>query len=344
MSFARAHGALLELDLHVDAGREVELAEGVDRLLRRLEDVEQALVGADLELLARLLVDVRGAVHGEALDVGGKRDGAGDPPARPAYGLHDLAHRLVEQPVVVRLQADADLVVHARGYSKILVTTPAPTVRPPSRMAKRSPSSIAIGVMSSTFSCTLSPGITISVPSGRNLVCGVIEPGLASTWPRSISSRLVPRRRQPTLSPAMPSSRSLRNISTPVTTVFWVSRSPTISTSSPTLILPRSIRPVTTVPRPEIENTSSIGIRNGWSIARSGSGTELSSASNSLRIASSASGPFWPLSALIAEPRITGALSPGNWYLVKSSRTSSSTRSSSSGSSTTSTLLRNTTM
>ena len=32
------------------------------------------------------------------------------------------------------------------------------------------------------------------------------------------------------------------------------------------------MRPVTTVPRPEIENTSSIGIRNAWSIARSGSG------------------------------------------------------------------------
>ena len=38
---------------------------------------------------------------------------------------------------------------------------------------------------------------------------------------------------------------------------------PTISISSPTLTLPRSIRPVTTVPRPEMENTSSIGIRNG---------------------------------------------------------------------------------
>ncbi len=44
------------------------------------------------------------------------------------------------------------------------------------------------------------------------------------------------------------------------------------STSSPTLITPRSIRPVTTVPRPEIENTSSIGIRNGWSTARAGVG------------------------------------------------------------------------
>jgi hypothetical protein len=57
----------------------------------------------------------------------------------------------------------------------------------------------------------------------------------------------------------------LRNISTPVTVVFWVGRMPTISISSPTLITPRSIRPVTTVPRPEIENTSSTGIRNGLS-------------------------------------------------------------------------------
>src|SRR5262249_14531735 len=41
-------------------------------------------------------------------------------------------------------------------YSMILVTTPAPTVRPPSRMAKRSPSSQAIGVMSSTSRLMLS--------------------------------------------------------------------------------------------------------------------------------------------------------------------------------------------
>jgi hypothetical protein len=52
-------------------------------------------------------------------------------------------------------------------YSMMLATTPAPTVRPPSRMAKRSFSSIAIGTISSTVIVTLSPGITISVPSGR---------------------------------------------------------------------------------------------------------------------------------------------------------------------------------
>ena len=45
-------------------------------------------------------------------------------------------------------------------------TTPAPTVRPPSRMAKRSFSSMAIGTISVTSIAMLSPGITISVPSG----------------------------------------------------------------------------------------------------------------------------------------------------------------------------------
>ena len=122
----------------------------------------------------------------------------------------------------------------------IFATTPAPTVLPPSRMAKRRPSSIAIGLISSTFILMLSPGMTISAPSGNshrsrhirraevelrpialeerrvtaalflrqhvhlasNFVCGVMEPGFASTWPRSTSSRFVPRSSTPTLSPA----------------------------------------------------------------------------------------------------------------------------------------------
>ena len=52
----------------------------------------------------------------------------------------------------------------ARVHSYTLVTMPVPTVCPPSRMLKRSPGSIAMGVMSSTSSVTLSPGMTISVP------------------------------------------------------------------------------------------------------------------------------------------------------------------------------------
>ena len=57
--------------------------------------------------------------------------------------------------------------VNRKDYSLISITTPEPTVRPPSRIAKRRPFSIAMGVISSTSMSTLSPGMHISVPSGR---------------------------------------------------------------------------------------------------------------------------------------------------------------------------------
>jgi len=56
----------------------------------------------------------------------------------------------------------------SKTYSIILATTPAPTVRPPSRIANRNPSSIAIGAINVTSIFTLSPGITISTPSGNS--------------------------------------------------------------------------------------------------------------------------------------------------------------------------------
>lgn len=58
----------------------------------------------------------------------------------------------------------------SRVYSTMLETTPEATVRPPSRIAKRSPSSIAIGVISVISMRMLSPGITISTPSGSLIV------------------------------------------------------------------------------------------------------------------------------------------------------------------------------
>jgi hypothetical protein len=53
------------------------------------------------------------------------------------------------------------------GYSTTSETVPAPTVLPPSRIAKRKPFSIAIGAINSISICTLSPGITISTPCGK---------------------------------------------------------------------------------------------------------------------------------------------------------------------------------
>src|ERR671921_2229327 len=53
-----------EADLDVDAGGQmVEALERVDRLGRRLVDVDQALVGADLEVLLRVLVLERRLDH-----------------------------------------------------------------------------------------------------------------------------------------------------------------------------------------------------------------------------------------------------------------------------------------
>src|SRR5439155_24982076 len=87
---------------------EVELHQRVERLLRRLEDVEQALVRTDLELFARLLVSVRGPQHAVLVDLGRQRNRAGDLGARALGGLDDLARALIEQLVIVRLQPDAD--------------------------------------------------------------------------------------------------------------------------------------------------------------------------------------------------------------------------------------------
>ena len=52
-------------------------------------------------------------------------------------------------------------------YSIIVATRPDPTVRPPSRIAKVRPWLIAIGWISSIVISMLSPGMHISVPSGR---------------------------------------------------------------------------------------------------------------------------------------------------------------------------------
>ena len=63
-----------------------------------------------------------------------------------------------------------DVFTHDLGlpYAMTLVTTPEPTVRPPSRIANRRFASMAIGLSgnSSTVALMLSPGMHISTPSG----------------------------------------------------------------------------------------------------------------------------------------------------------------------------------
>src|SRR3546814_14678887 len=64
----------LQLDLDIDAGGEVELHQRVDRLRRRVDDVENPLMRTDLELLATLLVNMRPTQNRLALDAGRQRN------------------------------------------------------------------------------------------------------------------------------------------------------------------------------------------------------------------------------------------------------------------------------
>jgi hypothetical protein len=59
--------ASVHLDLDVDAGRQIQLRQRVDRLRPGIDDVDHPLVRLQLELLAALLVDVRRAQHRPAL-------------------------------------------------------------------------------------------------------------------------------------------------------------------------------------------------------------------------------------------------------------------------------------
>jgi len=49
----------VQLDLYVDARRQLELHERVHRLVGRVHDIHEALVRAQLELVTRVLVGVR---------------------------------------------------------------------------------------------------------------------------------------------------------------------------------------------------------------------------------------------------------------------------------------------
>src|SRR4051812_23171160 len=97
----------LEADLDVDARRQrVQALQRVDGFRRRLEDVDQPLVGADLEVLAGVLVLERRADHAVDVFLGRQRHRTGDGGAGALGGLDDLFGSPIYGVVVIRLQSD----------------------------------------------------------------------------------------------------------------------------------------------------------------------------------------------------------------------------------------------
>ena len=137
----------------------------------------------NLHLVARCFVFVRRPEQVKSFLSRRQWNWAAHQSASSTRGINDLDCRLIDHSMIKRLESDSnflfgDLCSHilnslrtpyeaSHPYSMTLATTPAPTVRPPSRIAKRRPSSIAIGAIRVALILMLSPGMTISIPSGN---------------------------------------------------------------------------------------------------------------------------------------------------------------------------------
>src|SRR4051794_19539602 len=98
----------LKLDLDVYARGHVEAHQRVNGLGGGLQDVDEPLVGAHLELLPRVLINEGAADNRETFDPRRQRDGAGHNRPRPLCRFDDLLRRLIENFVVERFESDPD--------------------------------------------------------------------------------------------------------------------------------------------------------------------------------------------------------------------------------------------
>ena len=108
---------LLQLDLDVHASGELEAHQSLDRLVGRLQNVDQTLMSAALELRAAILVLVGSAQNGNDLTIGGQGDGAGHAGAGALCGSNDLLRRLVHQLMIVPLDANSDFFLDCHSRS-----------------------------------------------------------------------------------------------------------------------------------------------------------------------------------------------------------------------------------
>lgn len=115
---------LIQLDLNIHARRELELHEGVNRLVGRIDDVHQALVRPDLVLVTRVFVDVRRNEDREAFHFHGQRNRTFDGRAGTFRGIDDFACRFVDQAMIERLEPDAYVLIGCHVSYRIPFSDP----------------------------------------------------------------------------------------------------------------------------------------------------------------------------------------------------------------------------
>ena len=100
------------LDFYLNTGSKFQFHQCLDGLRIAAVDVDKALVAAQFELLAALLVHESGAVHSEDALVRRQGYRTRYNSAGSLHSLHDFVCGAVHQVVVVALQFDTDFLTH----------------------------------------------------------------------------------------------------------------------------------------------------------------------------------------------------------------------------------------
>ena len=155
--------SLKHLYLNIDASGKIQVGKSVNNFRRDIDDIQKAFVHPHLKLLAGIFMHEGGAIDSVLPNFRWQRHRTYHLGPVAERRVHNLLHRGVENFMVVPAHANAQLLellyftfgwlicqFFRNNYLIIFVTTPAPTVFPPSRIAKRSFSSIATGLISLT--------------------------------------------------------------------------------------------------------------------------------------------------------------------------------------------------
>src|SRR5207247_7320729 len=106
----------------IDTRRQIEFLQLINSFGRRFDNVDQALVRALFEGFLRLLVRVRRALDGKALDARRQGNRTGDTRPRAFDGVGDVAGGLIYDAMVIGLEANANaLSSHTKNNCLLMV-------------------------------------------------------------------------------------------------------------------------------------------------------------------------------------------------------------------------------
>jgi len=106
------------LDLDINPSRQRELIQSIYCFARWLNDVDQSLVGPDLKLLTRLLVDVRTPKNRIPLYSSRQRNRTMNNCPSALCSVHNIRCRLIQHGVVIRFHPNPDTLFTSTCHRK----------------------------------------------------------------------------------------------------------------------------------------------------------------------------------------------------------------------------------